>query len=199
MATKYRIIFYCFWWLAIPHVILFGLSPNRKRIYADILQWKELRLIEHFMNWKKSDSLFRIICCLIYLILIAKEFRNIFYLRIGYAKCLVAWFTPPLSTLYINMPEKEFSPGIYIEHGFSTILYAKHIGKNCFINQQVTIGSNNGGIPYIGDNVRIGAGAVIIGDIIIGNHYKIGANTTVVKNIPDYATVVSAPSRIITK
>jgi len=197
MSAKYRTVFYLFWWVALPHVIVLLVHPKRASVYEDLLRWKELRKIEYFMHWRKSDSHFRLICCLVYLILIAPEFRNIFYLRIGIVKWLIMWFTRPLSSLYINMPERDFSTGIYIEHGFSTVLYARHIGKNCFINQQVTIGSTKSGIPYIGDNVRIGAGAVIVGNISIGDNCKIGANTTVVKDIPANSTVVSAEARVI--
>lgn len=77
------------------------------------------------------------------------------------------------------------------------------IGKNCVIMHHVTIGSNNvtkgtkGGAPVIGDNVFIGAGAKIIGDIKIGNNVKIGAGCIVVTDIPDNSTVVLGKARII--
>ncbi len=85
--------------------------------------------------------------------------------------------------------------GIFISAG------AK-IGKNCVIFQQVTIGSNtlkdskNKGFPIIGDNVFIGAGAMIIGNVKIGNNVRVGANTTITKDIPDNSTVVSADVKI---
>lgn len=75
------------------------------------------------------------------------------------------------------------------------------IGENCIIMQQVTIGGamNGGdGVPVIGDNVLIGAGAKIIGPIKVGNNVKIGANAVVVKDIPDNSTVVNE-TRIIKK
>ena len=76
------------------------------------------------------------------------------------------------------------------------------IGKNVTIFQQVTIGAKDvakGKGPTIGNNVYIGAGAKIIGDIIIGNNVKIGANAVVVNDIPDGATVVLSKPRIILK
>lgn len=68
------------------------------------------------------------------------------------------------------------------------------IGENCTIFQQVTIGAIYGktGAPIIGDNVYIGAGAKILGDIKIGNNVKVGANAVVTKNIADDVTVVGA-------
>ena len=65
-----------------------------------------------------------------------------------------------------------------------------HIGKNVVIFQQVTIGSNTlsdskgKGAPYIEDNVFIGAGAKIIGNVHIGKNARIGANCVVVKDVP---------------
>ena len=76
------------------------------------------------------------------------------------------------------------------------------IGKNVTIFQQVTIGAKdvvNGKGPTIGNNVYIGAGAKIIGDITVGNDVKIGANAIVVENIPDGATVVRSKPRVIIK
>ncbi|MBQ1977727.1 MAG: serine O-acetyltransferase, partial [Ruminococcus sp.] len=70
---------------------------------------------------------------------------------------------------------------------------------------QVVIGSNNDkdskgyGAPVIGNNVLIGAGAKIIGNVKIGNNVKIGANCCVATDIPDNATVVMEKPRIIIK
>lgn len=75
------------------------------------------------------------------------------------------------------------------------------IGKNCQINQNVTIGGRSGlkTLPTIGDNVLIGAGAKVIGSVVIGNNVQIGANAVVVKDIPDNCVVVGVPARIIKK
>jgi len=75
------------------------------------------------------------------------------------------------------------------------------IGKNCNISHQVTLGiANRGthkGVPIIGDNVYIGPGAKIIGDINIGNNVAIGANCVVTKDVPDNAVVVGVPGKVI--
>ena len=76
------------------------------------------------------------------------------------------------------------------------------IGKNCTIYHNVTIGSDDKDIknvPEIGDNVFIGAGAIIIGKIRIGNNVIIGAGAIVTKDIPDNATVVMEKPRVIIK
>lgn len=90
-------------------------------------------------------------------------------------------------------------------HGITGVFISggAKLGKDCVIFHQVTIGSNTlkdssrYGSPTIGDNVYIGAGAKIIGAVKIGNNCRIGANCVVVKDVPDNATVVSQPVRII--
>lgn len=53
--------------------------------------------------------------------------------------------------------------------------------------------------PRIGDNVYIGCGAKVLGPIKIGNNVKIGAGAVVIKDVPDNATVVGVPARILNK
>lgn len=73
------------------------------------------------------------------------------------------------------------------------------IGKGCIISQCVTIGGkqNSKGVPKIGNNVHIGAGAKILGNISIGNNVLIGANAVVLKDIPDNSIVAGVPAKII--
>lgn len=92
-----------------------------------------------------------------------------------------------------------------LPHGFSGIHISNKakIGKNVVIFQFVTIGSNSlpghpkNGSPQIGDNVYIGAGAKIIGNVTIGNNCRIGANAVVVCDMPANTTAVAASTRFI--
>lgn len=103
----------------------------------------------------------------------------------------------PLSTKFEDMP--------VFAHNYCGVFISANarIGKNCVIFHQVTIGSNtlpdsNGkGAPQIGNNVYIGCGAKIIGNVTIGDNVRIGANCVVTKDIPANCTVVSASPRII--
>lgn len=90
--------------------------------------------------------------------------------------------TPPILPHHLN--------GIVISH------FAK-IGANVTIFQQVTIATEDGKAATIGDNVLIGAGAKIIGNVKIGDNVKIGANCIVVQDIPANSTVVMNKPRII--
>ena len=88
--------------------------------------------------------------------------------------------------------------GLYIgHHGGIVISGGAVIGKNVNISQNVTIGvsgeGENRGCPVIGDNVYIAPGAKIFGKITIGNNVKIGANAVVFKDIPENAIVVLEP------
>lgn len=73
------------------------------------------------------------------------------------------------------------------------------IGKNCTIYQNVTIGQSHEKFPTIGDNVTIYAGAKVIGDVHIGNNVIIGANAVVTHDIPDNCVAVGIPAKIIKK
>lgn len=90
-------------------------------------------------------------------------------------------------------------------HGLMGICISKNasIGEHCTIFQNVTIGSNtfsdskNAGSPIIGDDVFIGANAVIIGNIHVREGTRIGAGCTVFESIPENSTVVAQAPRVI--
>ena len=86
-----------------------------------------------------------------------------------------------------------------LPHGFHGIHISReaHIGKNVTIYQNTTIGVGKGGAAKIADNVLIGANAVIIGNVHIGECAKIGAGAIVIDDVPPGATVVSAKAMIL--
>lgn len=124
-----------------------------------------------------------------------KEFRNICYYRMGKWQYLVRWMCPPLDSLYIHC--KDIGGGLLIQHGFSTIIQAERIGKNAKIFQQVTIGYNGDKRPVLGDNVEVCCGAKVIGGVHIGDNVTIGAQALVVKDVENNVAVGGVPARVI--
>lgn len=99
-------------------------------------------------------------------------------------------------------PETSIGSGFYIGHfGGIVVSHRSVIGKNCNISQGVTLGKanrgKNKGYPTLGDNVYIGPGAVIVGNVRIGNNVAVGANCVVTKDIPDNSVVAGVPGRVI--
>jgi serine O-acetyltransferase len=103
----------------------------------------------------------------------------------------------------IQIPfETKIGPGLYIGHnGMLIINSLAIIGANCNIGVGVVIGQGGRGEkkgnPVIGDFVYIGVGAKIIGNIRIGDNVAIGANAVVTKDVPPNATVAGIPAKII--
>lgn len=89
---------------------------------------------------------------------------------------------------------------VFAYGGIGIVIHARAvIGRNCVIGQNTTIGGKSGWyeVPVIGDNVRISAGARILGPVRIGNNVIIGANAVVVKDVPDNCIVAGIPAKII--
>lgn len=90
----------------------------------------------------------------------------------------------------------------YIGHFGGIIINANaKIGDNCNISQGVTIGvsgrGDNRGVPVLGDNIYIGANAVLAGKIKIGSNCVIAANSLVIESIIDNSTVIGVPAKVI--
>tara|TARA_B100000315_G_C14396312_1_gene504375 strand:- start:458 stop:832 length:375 start_codon:yes stop_codon:yes gene_type:complete len=86
--------------------------------------------------------------------------------------------------------------------GIGVVLHKRtRMGKNCMIGTQVTVGGKSGHfeVPVIGDNVYLATGAKILGPIKIGNNVIVGANAVVIKDVPDNCVVAGIPAKIIKK
>jgi len=98
-------------------------------------------------------------------------------------------------------PCARIGRGLFIDHGMGVVIgETSIIGDNVTLYQGVTLGGT-GKVkgkrhPTIGNNVVIGTGAKVLGDISIGDNSYIGANAVVIKDIPPNSTVVGVPGRI---
>ena len=106
-------------------------------------------------------------------------------------------------------PGAKIGKNLFIDHGMGVVIgETSEIGNNVTIYHAVTLGGISPSIdserqrhekrhPTIGDDVVIGSGAQIIGPIKVGNGSRIAANAVVVNNVPDGATMVGVPAKII--
>ncbi|WP_242682014.1 serine O-acetyltransferase [Desertivibrio insolitus] len=102
--------------------------------------------------------------------------------------------------LGLEIPLGVAGPGFNIAHAPGIVINPDvRIGKNCRIHQNVTIGQGRNGSPVLGDNVWLGAGAVVVGGIQVGDNVAIGANAVVTKDVPPHTTVAGNPARVISQ
>lgn len=179
-----RRVFYIFKTITVSWValLMYALTPAQRKniLKEDIKSWS---------NWKTVPDT---IWGLMTLFALYPEFRSVFYYRVGAIHYMTSWIIKGEPCLYIRT--KTIGGGLLVQHGFATIIDAECIGSNCKIFQQVTVGYNGNKRPTIGDNVVICAGAKIFGGITIGNNVIVGANAVVVKDIPSNCVVGGVPA-----
>ena len=94
-------------------------------------------------------------------------------------------------------PSVEIGPGLYVPHPVGTVVMARRIGARVSLVSGITIGMRRTlDFPILGDDVFVGAGARILGGIVIGEGACIGANAVVLTDVPPGATAVGVPARI---
>jgi serine O-acetyltransferase len=172
-----------------PSLLAVMLGGADAPIRADIRRWasilfKEERLSGGALLWRHC-----------WLMVYYREYRNLAYLRLPLAG-LYGWMMPRLDSLQLYID--DLGPGCFIQHGFATIVAARRIGADFWLNQQVTIGySNDTDVPVIGDGVTVRPGARIVGKLKVGDGATVGMNTVVTGNVPPGATVFGVPGQVI--
>ena len=180
--------------LMAPQLALFALSSARDVILKDVRRWAEL------LGYPRLPGVWM----LLFLLAAHQEFRNVYYYRISAGNLLprllvhvFKLFCSELPTLSISA-RHSIGPGLFIQHGFCTVIAADRIGENCFVSQQVTIGyKTRTDCPQLGNRVAVTAGAKVLGAVRVGDHVVVGANAVVVKDVPDNCVVVGIPARIV--
>ena len=168
-------------------------SRQRKLIEMDVKRWKEIDGINlgffEAINWYMTYKM---------------EFRNLIMHRfkhpsnsplnlVHFLICRMLW--KPMESLVIYTD--EIGGGLYIQHGFATIITAKKIGKNCRIYQQVTIGYKGDELPVLEDNVSVTCGAKVLGNVTMHANSLAAAGAVVVKDVPENAIVGGVPANVI--
>lgn len=188
---KFRILQMLNIWRLVPAYLCVCTAPKKLK----------LLVIDELNHWKKCDqrkeeSQFDVFCGLM---LERKEYRSLLHYRFnrgGLCKIILKFLFPGMETLYITTP--QIGPRLYIQHGFATMISAKSIGSDCWINQQVTIGYTFAHEPpVIGNGVRISAGAKVVGNITVGDNVIVAANAAVVKDVSENSIVGGVPAKVI--
>ncbi|MFC7288424.1 serine O-acetyltransferase [Herminiimonas glaciei] len=111
------------------------------------------------------------------------------------------WFRLVETVVGISLPKSAvIGGGLRIWHFGGIFVHPEaQIGRNCTLRQGVTIGnrSADGAVPVIGDDVEFGAYAQVLGAVRIGHGCRIGALSVVLCDVPDGATAVGVPARIV--
>lgn len=99
-------------------------------------------------------------------------------------------------------PGAQIGQGVFIDHGMGVVVgETAIIGNYCLIYQGVTLGGTGKESgkrhPTLGENVVVGAGAKVLGNLLIGNNVRIGAGSVVLRDVPSDCTVVGVPGRIV--
>ena len=149
-----------------------------KQLFFPCLEWqfiKALRWLEYCENVKKRRG------GVIHWLFAKYKFRKI-SVKLGF-----------------SIPINVFGPGLSLPHRGNIIINPQtSIGENCRIHVGVNIGAHHDKAPRIGNNVYIGPGAIIFGDIEIADNVSIGANATVNKSVLEPNSVVAGtPAKVV--
>ncbi len=130
------------------------------------------------------------------------RFAHFLYLH-NYKLCarIVSQFSRFLTGIEIH-PAAKIGNGVFIDHGAGVVIgETAEIGNDCTIYQGVTLGGTGKDKgkrhPTLKNGVMVAAGAKILGPFTVGKHAKIGAGSVVLKEVPDNATVVGVPGRVV--
>ncbi|MBN1577302.1 MAG: serine acetyltransferase [Chitinispirillaceae bacterium] len=132
---------------------------------------------------------------------IYKLARRLYIWNIPFLPRLLQLFSRVMFTCLIHY-EARIGKNVHFNHlAMGIVIHPRCIiGDNVLIMQHVTIGErNNTGYPVIGNGVFIGCGAKVLGGIKIGDNASIGANAVVIIDVPEGATAVGVPARIVQK
>jgi serine O-acetyltransferase len=150
-----------------------------------------------------ARSVFEIVLCY-------PGFHAIVLHRIAHGLYRRNWFTLArvISQFSRTVTGIDIHPGarigrrFFIDHGMGVVIgETSEIGDDVLLYQGVTLGGTGKDTgkrhPTIGNDVVIGTGAAVLGNITVGNYVKVGAGSVVVRPVPDHSTVVGVPGRVV--
>lgn len=129
---------------------------------------------------------------------------HLFYnMRLFFLARLISQISRTLTGIEIH-PGAKIGKRLFIDHGMGVVIgETAVIGDDCLIYHQVTLGGmgakNKKRHPTLGNNVMVGTGAKVLGNIHIGDNVKIGANCIVIKDVEAGNTIIGVPGEVLSK
>jgi len=157
---------------------------------------------------KRFISYLKSLCEHTFHVVLLYRFGNFMYLKIPYIGNILRFMVEYVIRILFGSDiscKAKIGKGFRIMHGHDIVIGANVIiGDNCKIFNGVTLGNKNTEIlesfqPIIGNNVVISTGAKILGQITIGSNTIVGANSVVLKDVPDNSIAVGVPAKILEK
>ncbi|EMG30058.1 serine O-acetyltransferase [Campylobacter showae] len=149
-------------------------------------------------------------CCYVAILVNTPGIHAVFFHRFAHFLHVKNWrfaarFVSQMSRFLTGIeihPGAKIGRRLFIDHGMGVVIgETAEVGDDVLIYHQVTLGGTGKECckrhPTVKNGVTIAAGAKVLGNILIGENAKIGANSVVLKDVPDNATVVGIPARIV--
>ncbi|MCM1984848.1 serine O-acetyltransferase [Lyngbya confervoides] len=134
--------------------------------------------------------------------IVLHRFAHLLYnLKLPFIPRLISHISRFITGIEIH-PGATIGRGLFIDHGMGVVIgETAIIGDNCLIYQGVTLGGTGKELgkrhPTLQDNVVVGTGAKVLGNIQIGTNVRIGAGSVVLRDVPSDCTVVGVPGRVV--
>lgn len=150
-----------------------------------------------------ARNIFEVIFCYpgLHALLAHRFSHKLYKMKVPFLPRFISFVMRMLTGIEIH-PGATIGDKFFIDHGQGVVIgETTIIGDDVLIYQQVTLGGTGKDLgkrhPTIGDGVIIGAGAKVLGNITIGNYSRIGAGSVVIDDVPEHATVVGIPGKIV--
>lgn len=156
-----------------------------------------------YENDPAANNLLEVILCYpgLHALIMYRLAHRLYKWNIPFFPRLISHLTRIITGIEIH-PAAKIGRRLFIDHGEGIVIgETTEIGNDVLIYQQVTLGGTGKEKgkrhPTIGNNVIIGAGAKVLGNITIGDNCRVGAGSVVIQNVPEHSTVVGVPGRIV--
>lgn len=150
-----------------------------------------------------ADNMLEVLLCYpgLHALILHRIAHKLRYWGIPVIPRMISYFSRIITGIEIH-PGARIGRRFFIDHGMGVVIgETTFIGDNVLIYQGVTLGGtgkeHGKRHPTIGDNVIVGAGAKILGNLKIGKNSRIGAGSVVVDDVPEDSTVVGIPGRVV--